>query len=296
MEKVSFTAKAAEVYLRLAYGNRTEEKVRRRLEKLEKVAPAPYVMPRSLKLSSRVSEESVRGCQVFRMTGAAVPERTVIYLHGGSYVNQITKFHWRAADCLASACRAEIIVPLYTLAPYGTWKEAFELLEDVYARCRAGYPERPVILMGDSAGGGLALALCEEFAEKGVPQPDRAVLFSPWVDVDLDNPDIQDYVNKDPFLTTALSIYGERWTGDLDTGDRRISPLFGDVSGLGPVTMFVGTKEIAYPDIMLFADKLRTAGCDYELITGEGMCHVWPLFPIPEGRAALRRAAEIING
>ncbi|MBR4232795.1 MAG: alpha/beta hydrolase [Oscillospiraceae bacterium] len=296
MEKVSFTAKAAELYLRATYGRRTADSVRKALAELEKQAPVPYVLPKSLRLSSRVSEESVCGCQVFRLCGPEPPVRTVIYLHGGSYVNQITKFHWHACDRIAGLCRAEVIAPLYTLVPYGTWKEAFELAETVLDRCRSGHPERPVILMGDSAGGGLALALCEELAVKGIPQPDRTVLFSPWVDVDLDNPDIRDYVNKDPFLTPALSIYGERWTGDLDTGDRRISPLFGDVTGLGPLALFAGTKEIAYPDIMLLAEKLREAGADFELIVGKGMCHVWPLFPIPEGRAALRRAAEIING
>ncbi|MBO4831067.1 MAG: alpha/beta hydrolase [Oscillospiraceae bacterium] len=289
-------ARVAEIYLRIAYGGRTEKKIRKRLAELEGQTPATYVPPRSLRLRSRVTEESVCGCQVFRMKDADEPERTVIYLHGGSYVNQISPFHWRAMDYLASACRAEVIAPLYTLVPYGTWREAFELVGTVCDRCRTEHPERPVVLMGDSAGGGLALALCEEFAEKGVSQPARIVLFSPCADVDLDNPDIHDYVNKDPFLVPALSIYAKRWAGDLDTSDRRVSPLFGDVSRLGPVALFVGTKEITYPDIMLLAEKLRAAGADFELIVGEGMCHVWPLFPIPEGRAALRRTADIING
>ena len=274
MEKVSFTAKAAELYLRATYGRRTADSVRKALAELEKQAPVPYVLPKSLRLSSRVSEESVCGCQVFRLCGPEPPVRTVIYLHGGSYVNQITKFHWHACDRIAGLCRAEVIAPLYTLVPYGTWKEAFELAETVLDRCRSGHPECPVILMGDSAGGGLALALCEEFAGKGVPLPDRTVLFSPWVDVALDNPLIDDYVNKDPFISPTLREYGKRWAGDLVVHDPRVSPLFGDVSGLGPLTVFVGTKEITYPDIMLLAEKLRNAGADFELITGPGMCHV----------------------
>ena len=296
MTRVSFMARIAEIYLRIAYRNLTADEIRRRIAELEKETPAPYALPRSLKLSSDVSEESVCGCQVFRLNGTADPARTVIYLHGGSYVNQISPFHWRAANRLAKSCGADVIVPLYTLVPYGTWREAFELVGNIYDRCRAETPDRPVILAGDSAGGGLALALCEEFAGKGAPLPDRTVLFSPWVDVCLDNPDIDDYVNKDPFISPTLREYGMRWAGDLGIRDRRISPLFGDLSGLGPLTVFVGTKEITYPDIMLLAEKLRDAGADFELITGPGMCHVWPLFPIPEGRAALRRAAEIING
>jgi acetyl esterase/lipase len=296
MGRRSFMAKIADIYLRIAYRNRTEEEIRRRIGRLEREEPVPYALPRSLHLSSRIAEEEVCGCQVFRMESSDGTERTVIYLHGGSYVNQISPFHWRAADYLAQTCRAEIILPLYTLVPYGTWKEAFALIEEVYTRCRTGHPERPVMLVGDSAGGGLALSLCEEFAEKGLPQPDRTVLFSPCVDISLDNPDIDDYVNKDPFISPALRVYAERWAGDLDVRDRRVSPLFGDVSRLGPLTVFTGTKEIMYPDIMLLADRLSAAGADHELIVGEGMCHVWPLFPIPEGRAALRRAADILNG
>jgi len=296
MRKISFMGRIAEIYLRLAYKNRTEEEIRRRIEELSAVPPVRYTLPGSLRLSSHVSSEEVCGSPVYSLTGGGDPRRTIIYLHGGSYVNQISPFHWRAADRLTVSCAAETLVPIYPLVPHGTYREAFDLLERVFASCRQRHPERGVVLMGDSAGGGLALSLCGHLAEKGMRPPERLILFSPWVDIELDNPLIRDYVNKDAFISPSLRVYGRAWAGDLDSRDPRVSPLFGDLSGVDNVTFFLGTNEITYPDVTAFYEKLRAAGKTCELIVGEEMSHVYPLFPIPEGRAALRRCAEIING
>ena len=296
MRKISFMGRIAEIYLRLAYKNRTEEEIGRRLEDLASEPPERYTMPRSLRLSSHISVKEVCGSEVYRLAGGGEPRRTIIYLHGGSYVNQISPFHWRAADRLTMACSAETLVPIYPLVPHGTYREAFGLLERVFADCSLRHPERPIVLMGDSAGGGLALSICGHLAEKGMRPPDRLILFSPWVDIELDNPLIRDYVNKDAFISPSLRVYGRAWAGGLDSRDPRVSPLFGDLSGVDNVTLFVGTNEITYPDVSALYEKLRAAGKTYELVVGEEMSHVYPLFPIPEGRAALRRCAEIING
>ena len=151
--------------------------------------------------------------------------------------------------------------------------------------------------MGDSAGGGLSAAFCEYLASNGFEQPEHLILISPWVDVSMSG-DYDDYIDCDP----ALGIEGPRelgksWAGDLDPKDYRISPLFGDVSQLPQTTIFVGTHEVIYPDIIKFYDKLKSIDIDAKLFVGEEMTHVYPIYPlVPESKEALKQIVEIILG
>lgn len=121
------------------------------------------------------------------------------------------------------------------------------------------------------------------------------IVFSPWVDIRTNNPAIEGLQKKDPFLyAPSLRIYADYWTGDLDPTDYRVSPMFGDTSILKNVTVFAGTREIFYPDVMAFYEKIKgNENC--RLIVGEGMNHVYPLFPIPEAKAAVDKIASIIG-
>lgn len=111
--------------------------------------------------------------------------------------------------------------------------------------------------MGDSAGGGLSLALAEYFRMEGIRLPDELVLISPWVDTVMENEEIKAYEPKDPFLcVSSLRVCARHWAGDLDVHDWRISPIYGDMKGIHNVTVFTGTSEIFYPDITKFFHML----------------------------------------
>lgn len=103
-------------------------------------------------------------------------------------------------------------------------------------------------------------------------------------------------VEFDPMLgVDGLRKMGETWAGDLDPKDYKVSPLFGQVSKLPKTTLFVGTHEIFYPDVVKFHDKLKNNGVDAELIVGEEMTHVYPVYPlVPESKEAFRKIGEII--
>ena len=149
--------------------------------------------------------------------------------------------------------------------------------------------------MGDSAGGGLSLALTEHFKAEGIRLPDELVLLSPWVDVSMENEQITDYESVDPFLSVApLRSCGEQWKGDLDAHDWRVSPIYGDLKGIRNVTVFVGTDGILYPDITKFFGLLDKDPSN-KLIVGEEMNHVYPLFPIPEAKPAVNEIIRIVN-
>ena len=210
----------------------------------------------------------------------------IFYCHGGSYIHDFSYFHWRLIQKLMDRTGASVVAPGYRLAPHGTWEDAFRLILPCYIRYAREHPARKLILMGDSAGGGLAAALALELIRLGERAPDELILLSPWMDVTIRDEEVADFIGVDPWLTTSHRVCGRSWAGALDPRDPRVSPAYGPVEGLGRTTVFCGTREILNPDsVKLFArlDPRR----DNELIVGEGMFHVYPLLPIPEAKEAV---------
>jgi len=248
-----------------------------------------------VKLSSDVSESVVNGSTVYRLSPAEPPAMTVLYLHGGAYINDPSAYQWKLCDKLVQKAGAEVIFPIYPLTPNHTWDETFDLLTVLYSDILEN-AAGPVILMGDSAGGGLAAAFCEYLAEKGMEQPDKLILFSPWMDISMSNPEAAAYEKADPMLSAyGLIEMGKCWAGELDTQDYRVSPIFGDISVLHDVYLFVGTREIFYPDVTAFYEMLQAQGIASELYIGEGMNHVYPTYPIPEANDALDQVCAILQ-
>ena len=232
--------------------------------------------------------------RIFYMNEKGVSRYIVFYIHGGAYRHDFVLPHWQFIEKLVNETNALVIAPGYRLAPFGTYKEAFDRIVPVYKVYCERYPERKIMMMGDSAGGGLSLALTEYFKAEGIRLPDELVLFSPWVDVSMDNENIKEYQQKDPFLySESLVSAGKRWTGDLDVHDWKISPIYGDLKGIKNVTVFVGTDEIIYPDATKMFHMLD-ADITNELIVGEGMNHVYPIFPIKEAASACNKVFHIV--
>ena len=252
-----------------------------------------YRIPKRL-YHTKVESKYMFDCQMIVFNEAETTERTVIYLHGGAYVNEIVPPHIVFCDKIAKKTNATVFAPVYPLAPKHTYDETYRIVEDLYKfALEIG---KPITIMGDSAGGGLSAAFCEYLASIGFEQPEHLILISPWVDVSMSG-DYDDYMECDPALGVEVREFGESWSGDLDIKDYRISPLFGDVSKLPKTALFVGTHEIIYPDIIEFYDKLIGSGVDAKLIVGEGMTHVYPIYPlVPESREALNQIVEIILG
>ena len=221
----------------------------------------------------------------------------VIYLHGGGYISTAVSAHTWLVDHLARRTGAGFIMPLYPLAPHHTWQEAHRLVLDLHRRAVAENPGKRIVLMGDSSGGGLAAVIALSLAEAGDAQPDELALISPWVDITNTNPEIADYVEADPLMVPEpLAEIGRCWAGDTPPTDWHLSPIYGDLSGLRKVTTFVGTREIFLPDNALFHAKLLEAGVDSTLHVGEGLNHVYPMFPTPEGHRARRDLVRLITG
>lgn len=250
-----------------------------------------YKIPKRI-YRTKVESKDLFGCQMVIFNENEDVERLVIYLHGGIYVNEIRNPHISFCDKLAKKINATVFAPLYPLAPNHTYEETYEIVEKLYKDLLT--INKPIIVMGDSAGGGLSAAFCEYLAVNELPQPKNLILISPWLDVSMSGD--YDEVEFDPMLgVDGLREMGETWAGDLDPKDYKVSPLFGDIKKLPKTTLFVGTHEIFYPDVVKFYNKLKDNGIDVELNIGEEMTHVYPIYPlVPESKEAFKHIVEII--
>lgn len=220
---------------------------------------------------------------------------TVFYLHGGAYFMDFALAHWKLINKLIREADAQVIAVGYRRLPFATWREAFDLIVPLCKEYCETHPGQKIVLMGDSAGGGLAAALAEQFKEDGIRMPDELILLSPWVDMSMENEQIKEYESRDPFLPMAqLVMCANYWKGDLRLHDRRLSPIYGDVKGIRNVTAFVGTCELFYPDVTKFFGMLDEDPSN-ELIVGEEMNHVYPLLPIKEAGPAVEKIIQKIK-
>ncbi len=252
----------------------TEKTIAETLKGGEKMTPPPKNI-----LTRHEDNENGR---IFYVNEKSVSPYVIFYMHGGAYFYDFIAPHWRLLERLVKGTNALVIAPAYRLVPFGTYKEAYDLIVPVYKQFCEEHPEKKIILMGDSAGGGLSLALAEHFKEEGIRMPDELILYSPWVDVSMENEEIKEYQARDPFLfAESLSTVAVHWADGLDIHDPKISPIYGDLKDIHHVTVFVGTDEIIYPDATKMFHMLDK-DVSNELIVGEGMNHVYPLFPIKE--------------
>lgn len=270
----------------------TAERARRRIEAPKREAPPPRRLLRRHEVSQRVVEGFP--CWTVR-PGTATS--AAVYLHGGAYMAGIAPQHWALIGRLADA-GVRVEVPLYGLAPQHTYREAYPFVRAVWRELAAEVPPGGVALAGDSAGGGLALGVAQDLlADDGARLPDRLVLLSPWLDLTLRNPRIAEYERSDPWLARpGLLEAGRAWAGVDDPTIARLSPGNGPVEGLPPTAVFVGTREIAYPDAEEFAKAASAAGVRVDLTVVEGAVHVYPLVPAPEGAAGRRAVVAAVVG
>ena len=235
-------------------------------------------------------EPDVRGSQ-----DAPHPGRTLFYLHGGAYVRPTATWHWRWTTRTARALGAQTVMPIYPLAPEFTVEDSFEEMLDLFEEVAAESP-RGVVLAGDSAGGGYALALAQALRDRGGAVPERMVLHAPWVDLTGNTPGTAEAADRDPWLSLPhLTVYGGFWTGSAEPealAGPRVSPGLADLHALPPTLMFCGTRDLLQPGCDALFARAEEAEWSLEYVLAPGLIHVYPLLPIPEAQDAFARTVE----
>lgn len=228
----------------------------------------------------------------------ARPDCTVLYLHGGGYALGSVRTHRMLVSGISRAARARVLSVNYRLAPEHPFPAA---VEDGVAAYRfllqAGTPPERVALAGDSAGGGLTVAVLLALRDAGQPLPAAAVCISPWFDLALTGESMRTRAELDPMVRPEqLQLMADIYLAGADPRTPLASPLHGELSGLPPMLIQVGTAEVLLDDSTRFSAAAREAGVDVTLETWDEMIHVWHAFAVilPEGRQAIDRIGEYL--
>ncbi|TFD85754.1 alpha/beta hydrolase [Cryobacterium lactosi] len=286
--------------LRLMRANRvfvTAEGARRHVRERE-LRPTTYGPPSRLRSDVRVAVSSATW-PVYTITPVSgTAAGSVVYVHGGGWVNQIAGQHWHLAAQIAAEANTTVTVPIYPLVPFGTAAAVAAGVVDLVRGNLERYGS--TCLAGDSAGGQIALSAALALRDDHDITVRRTVLISPALDLSWANPLIPTVQPSDPWLATpGGEVLADLWKGANNILDPVVSPLMGDLAGLGPLTLFSGSRDVLNPDAHLLVDKAAAAGVELDFHEAIGQVHVYPLLPTTigsEARAAivhtLRRAVN----
>ena len=295
----SLASKAMPILLRLRGTKKTYSTAQNTRDEVAGllVRPKSFNPPSKLDRNVDLSVRDVGGWRVYEVTPkGSAPARRALYLHGGAYIHEIIPAMWSLVAKTAVATSTRFTVPIYPLAPLGVAEHVVPAATDLAAEIIGEVGADHTALLGDSAGGGMTLAVALQLRDRGLAAPYRTVLISPWLDVSLTAPDIPALAAKDPFLAPAgLVAAGEMYRGELPAEDPRVSPINGDLSGLGPITLLSGTHDILHSDAKRFVPLAKEAGVSIDYHEAPGMLHVYPLFPIPEAKRARQTIIEALT-
>lgn len=260
-------------------------------ERVLKSRPKNAKPPRSIYRRFEVLETRQDGRPVFtlRRKQSTTTSTNVLYLHGGAYVYEMMSMQWTMLSKLLDKADLSFTVPIFPLAPEHTVQEILPFVRSTYDLLLRQDTSKPITLMADSAGGGLAIALAQQLRDSGRPQPKSLILLSPWLDVTCSNPGQVDLEKLDPVLSSeGLREEGRWYAGELAPTDTRVSPLFGDLTHLPPMLVLTGTHDLLHTDATRLQAKLEATGGAVRLEIYRNMLHVWPSMPIPEAKQALQ--------
>jgi epsilon-lactone hydrolase len=241
------------------------------------------------------------GVEAYRIsTPASRPGHHVLYLHGGGYVAGSAALYRHFTWRIAASTRSTLLAIDYRLAPEHPFPAA---LTDAVAAyqwllAQASNP-KTIAVIGDSAGGGLALATLMKLRDQGLPLPAAAIALSPWTDLALTGASLRLNAKADSMLNSEdMQSFADMYLAGTDPRNPYVSPLYDTGAGLPPILILVGSEEVLLDDAVRMAERLHNAGGTVELEIWPRMLHVWPLFVpvLPEAHRAIARMGLFVLG
>ncbi|PKP77043.1 MAG: alpha/beta hydrolase [Alphaproteobacteria bacterium HGW-Alphaproteobacteria-3] len=223
----------------------------------------------------------------------------ILYFHGGGYVQGSSVSHRHLTSRLALAAKARVLSVDYALAPEAPFPAAVDDALTAYRWLIAsGVEPQAIAFGGDSAGGGLAIATLIAARDKGLPMPAAAVAISPWTDLTCETATYTTRAGADPMIDQAgIKNLAAIYLNGADARDPLASPNFGDLAGLPPMLIHVGSDEVLLDDAIALHKHARACGVDAEIEEWDGMIHVWHAFyqMLPEGEQAIERLGAYLS-
>ena len=264
---------------------------------------------RALELLGAMIGQRARGAGVRRTRVGGVPVEvvtppgpaqpaTIVYLHGGAYVSGSSRSYRRLVTHLSVATGCRVVAVDYRLAPEHPYPAALDDSIAVYTAETDARPHDRVVVAGDSAGGGLALATAVVLRDRGGRLPAALICISPWTDLTCSGDSMVSRARVERMMSPAgVAVDARHYAGGADLRSPLVSPLFADLSGLPPILIQVGTDEILLDDSTRLAASARAAGVRVDLQVWPRLWHVWHLYAglMPEADAAMRAIADFVS-
>ena len=250
-----------------------------------------YIIPEKLKMKKSTFED----IDVYCYNGTLDDNnQKIIYVHGGSYIEEATIFQIKFAMEVAKETNSTLIFPVYSLAPYGNYKMMYSVMYKLYKQISC--VTRRIILLGDSAGGGFILSFAMYIRDHNLLSPEHIITMSPWIDLSMTNPKIYEDAKDDNMCGVDGTRYaGMLWADGLDLKDPLISPIYGSFKQLGVITIIVGGREILTSECYRLHQLLNDSKIEHNFIEYKDQGHVFGVLPIKERKLLIKDICNIIN-
>ena len=237
-------------------------------------------------------------CAEWILPPQAASDRVLLYFHGGGYVIGSINTHRAMIARIARLSEARALAIDYRLAPENPFPAAVEDATKSYRWLLSqGNDARKIVVAGDSAGGGLTLALLATLGTAGYPMPAAAVLLSPWTDLEGTGRSMTSNAGKDQTIeANDLGLMAKLYLGKTDPKNPLASPLHADFRGFPPLLIQVGEAEALLDDSIRVAERAEATGVNVYLEVWPGMVHVWQIYAklLPEGQRAIEKIGTFI--
>jgi acetyl esterase/lipase len=253
-------------------------------------------IPSNITSKFNVSTTLVNGRKVVTISPkSGASGKLVLYIHGGAYVANAIQAHFDIIESTIDKTGATFIVPDYPLAPHYTYEVAYSLIQTIYDNLLATVGSQNIIIMGDSAGAGLSLGFTQSLKLNGQSLPNQVILLSPWLDINLTNPDIENI--QDPILNAyGLRQAGLAWAGNSNPMFYKLSPINGTFEGLPRLSIFIGGRDIFLADVVKLRNMMSDKCLQLNVYEYPQMPHVWVGEKrLAAAKKALIQIAELIN-
>ena len=225
------------------------------------------------------------------------PDLIILYFHGGAYMSSLIQEHWNLMEKLISKSGATIVVPDYPLTPEASCEATYDFIEGLFTKLITEYPTKRIVFMGDSAGGGLALGFTQQLRDENKMQPEQIIIFSPWLDVTMSNPLLEILDKKDNLLSiNGLKNAGQKYAADLDLKDFRVSPVYGNLTGLCRISLFTGTRDLLNADAQKFKQRMKEQKISFNYFEYPDMFHDWVIITsLKESLDVIDKVDKLVN-
>lgn len=236
----------------------------------------------------KISKDTVDKCNCYHYENPDA-DHTILYIHGGGYFIDLSEMYWSFISELFDLTNTDIYVPQYPITPEYTCEPTYQMLLTLYQDILTKVDPKKVIIMGDSAGGGIALAFAMLLKERNLPQPKEIILISPCLKLsdysDAEKEEAEELEKNDPMISyKCMETVRRYWGGGRKKEDYIVNPFYGSLEGLADITMFSGTWDILYLYNKEFYNKAKEEGFPIRFYEREKLMHDYVIFPVEESK------------